>query len=169
MHVPFKDSIDRKSVPRMPWHDVGGCVYGAAARDIARHFIQRWNHIKAKKVANNPNYTLLVPKAYRHFTLAAMPRHLAESQCSSCTVQTLRSIGGWSAGVARTEASIHEAMQHLIATSCHYVYIENQFFISACGGESAADSAVQNRVAQCLLERIVRAHRDREAFKVRTT
>lgn len=50
VNSPFKDSIDRTRVPRMPWHDVAGCVTGPAARDIARHFIQRWNYVKTKKV-----------------------------------------------------------------------------------------------------------------------
>ena len=30
----------------MPWHDIGLFVQGAAARDVARHFIQRWNFTK---------------------------------------------------------------------------------------------------------------------------
>ena len=43
---PFTDLIDRSSVPRMPWHDIGCMVIGNAARDVARHFIQRWNFTK---------------------------------------------------------------------------------------------------------------------------
>ena len=27
----------------MPWHDEALVVFGQAARDVARHFIQRWN------------------------------------------------------------------------------------------------------------------------------
>ncbi len=38
-----KDYIDRKVSPRMPWHDEALVVTGEAARDCARHFIQRWN------------------------------------------------------------------------------------------------------------------------------
>lgn len=38
-----KDFIDRKIEPRMPWHDEALVVFGQAARDVARHFIQRWN------------------------------------------------------------------------------------------------------------------------------
>ena len=38
-----EDFIDRKTVPRMPWHDEALVVFGQAARDVARHFIQRWN------------------------------------------------------------------------------------------------------------------------------
>ena len=30
----------------MPWHDVASVVYGAAARDVGRHFIQRYNFTK---------------------------------------------------------------------------------------------------------------------------
>ena len=30
----------------MPWHDGHYVVYGEAARDVARHFIQRWNAAK---------------------------------------------------------------------------------------------------------------------------
>jgi len=27
----------------MPWHDEALVVFGETARDVARHFIQRWN------------------------------------------------------------------------------------------------------------------------------
>ena len=30
----------------MPWHDVGMGMFGASARDVARHFILRWNATK---------------------------------------------------------------------------------------------------------------------------
>lgn len=30
----------------MPWHDISSVVHGKAARDVARHFIQRWNFTK---------------------------------------------------------------------------------------------------------------------------
>nr|XP_032632650.1 phospholipase D2 [Chelonoidis abingdonii] len=43
---PFEDFIDRTRMPRMPWRDVGVAVHGRAARDVARHFIQRWNFNK---------------------------------------------------------------------------------------------------------------------------
>ena len=59
-----QDNADRETTPRMPWHDIGLGVAGPAARDVARHFIQRWNHLKAEKLRYNDNYTYLVPKAY---------------------------------------------------------------------------------------------------------
>lgn len=33
----------------MPWRDEGMIVFGESARDLARHFIQRWNQCKVKK------------------------------------------------------------------------------------------------------------------------
>ena len=71
VHAPFQDSVERARTPRMPWHDVAGCVWGAAARDIARHFIQRWNYIKAKKARRDPSLPYLLPKAYgpAHYAL----------------------------------------------------------------------------------------------------
>lgn len=30
----------------MPWHDVHAVIYGASAQDLARHFIEYWNHAK---------------------------------------------------------------------------------------------------------------------------
>lgn len=46
------DFIDRSTTPRMPWHDIGALVQGAAARDVARHFIQRWNAVKVPSEKN---------------------------------------------------------------------------------------------------------------------
>lgn len=45
----ISDTVDRHTTPRMPWHDIGLFVQGAAARDVARHFIQRWNFTKVNK------------------------------------------------------------------------------------------------------------------------
>lgn len=157
VQMPFKDLIDRSSMPRMPWHDVGGVVCGSAARDIARHFIQRWNYIKQKKVSKNNNYPILLPKNYQNFTIPSS----IESKCSFCRVQVLRSLSSWSAGLSKTETSIHEAMKYLIQTSKHYIYVENQFFVSLLN-----DTTVYNKITECLYERIVRAAREKQNFKV---
>lgn len=64
---PFDDFIDRMTTPRMPWHDIGMCVFGAAAQDVARHFIQRWNATKLEKAKNNKLFPYLLPKSYREY------------------------------------------------------------------------------------------------------
>ena len=38
------ESVPRKDSLRMPWHDVHSRIIGPAVSDIARHFIERWNH-----------------------------------------------------------------------------------------------------------------------------
>lgn len=43
---PMVDCLDRSSQPRLPWHDIGVVVVGVAARDVTRHFIERWNATK---------------------------------------------------------------------------------------------------------------------------
>lgn len=40
------DHLDRSNEHRMPWHDIAVCLYGQPARDVARHFIQRFNFTK---------------------------------------------------------------------------------------------------------------------------
>lgn len=51
--MKLPDLVDRTTTPRMPWHDVGVVVCGSAARDVARHFIQRWNATKLEKTREN--------------------------------------------------------------------------------------------------------------------
>ncbi len=51
MKLYIVDFIDRGTTPRMPWHDIHSVVMGAAARDVGRHFIERWNAVKTEKVS----------------------------------------------------------------------------------------------------------------------
>lgn len=41
-----KALIAKKSVARMPWHDVAVRIVGDAVSDMSRHFIQYWNFVK---------------------------------------------------------------------------------------------------------------------------
>ncbi|CAF4972148.1 unnamed protein product, partial [Rotaria sp. Silwood1] len=58
------DSVARTLVPRMPWHDEALVVFGQTARDVARHFIQRWNIHKCETYLKNDSYPFLLPKSY---------------------------------------------------------------------------------------------------------
>ena len=64
LNMPFTDQIDRSCTPRMPWHDIGCVVVGHSARDLARHFIQRWNAVKLEKARENLTFPYLLPKSY---------------------------------------------------------------------------------------------------------
>ncbi|XP_017491501.1 PREDICTED: phospholipase D1-like, partial [Rhagoletis zephyria] len=165
LEQPFQDAVDRHTTPRMPWHDVSCMVVGAAARDVARHFIQRWNHAKYSKVKFNDRYPWLIPKSYANVEQTPVPSFLLRTH--PVTVQVLRSVSAWSAGVKRTEASIVDAYIEAISNADHYIYIENQFFISQTKThtESGVD-VVKNRIAEALYRRIIRAHRNGQTFRV---
>ncbi|KAL1539118.1 Phospholipase D zeta 1 [Salvia divinorum] len=58
----MKDELDRYKYPRMPWHDVHCALWGPPCRDIARHFVQRWNYAKRNKAPNEQAIPLLLPQ-----------------------------------------------------------------------------------------------------------
>ncbi|PIA61265.1 hypothetical protein AQUCO_00300651v1 [Aquilegia coerulea] len=60
----MKDELDRQKYPRMPWHDVHCAVWGPPCRDIARHFVQRWNFAKRNKAPNEQAIPLLMPQQH---------------------------------------------------------------------------------------------------------
>ncbi len=125
---PEGDNVDRRTTPRMPWHDIAVQVQGTAARDVARHFIQRWNAIKSEKAKHNAAYPFLFPRPYVGMGEAADMHEVigGASRADTVTCQVLRSSSTWSAGIDETESSIHEAVTAAIAEAKHYVYIENQ-------------------------------------------
>ena len=54
------------------------------------------------------------------------------------------------------------AYEHLIRQSDHFVYIENQFFISSCDVEG---TTIQNRIGDALVERIERAFENGDKWR----
>ncbi|CAD8069623.1 unnamed protein product [Paramecium sonneborni] len=78
-----------------------------------------------------------------------------------CITQLTRSSGTWSTGIKQTERSIQNAYLQLIQEAKHFIYIENQFFISSTAGKP-----VKNLVANALISRIKEAHEKQQRFKV---
>ncbi|CAB3220831.1 unnamed protein product [Arctia plantaginis] len=165
LDLPFVDLVDRKSTPRMPWHDVGVVVQGPCARDVARHFIQRWNAIKLEKARQNFNYPYLLPKSYTDIKPLHDLDKLLECDLTDVSCQVIRSVSSWSAGFLdpdTVEQSIHEAYVDTITKAQHYVYIENQFFITL----SRTSVTVRNQIGEALFNRIMRAHVSGARFRV---
>ncbi|XP_077218089.1 phospholipase D P1 [Tasmannia lanceolata] len=296
----MKDELDRVKYPRMPWHDIHCALWGPACRDVARHFVQRWNYAKRNKAPNEQAIPLLMPQQHmviphymgkskeidaqnkqleenhkdikrqdsfsarssfqdiplllpqetdgRDITIGQqklngldmadnlidhpnrinrrlsfafrnsktepsipgtqmkgfvddldsthLQRHMSldvvsqpgiqsldkewwETQergeqvvstdesrqvgpCTSCRCQVIRSVGQWSAGTSQTEESIHNAYCSLIEKAEHFIYIENQFFISGLSG----DEIIRNRVLEALYRRIMRADKEKKCFRV---
>ena len=49
LNKPFKDSINRRRFPRLPWHDVHAKIEGMSVGDIHFSFVQKWNFAIGKK------------------------------------------------------------------------------------------------------------------------
>ena len=86
--------------------------------------------------------------------------------------QIVRSCTKWSNGPKSatqtsekesTEYSVQNAYISAIQKSQHFVYIENQFFITATGDKQ---KPVENQIGKALVERILRAARGGESYKV---
>uniref|UniRef100_A0A671SQP6 phospholipase D n=1 Tax=Sinocyclocheilus anshuiensis TaxID=1608454 RepID=A0A671SQP6_9TELE len=150
--------IDRHITPRMPWHDIASVVHGKAARDVARHFIQRWNFTKIMKPKyRSLSYPYLLPKSH---TTANEIKYQVPG-CTQTNVQVLRSASDWSAGIKYHEESIHTAYVNAIENSECYIYIENQFFISC-----ADNKVVHNKIGDAIAKRIIKAYRDGKKYRV---
>jgi len=145
----FREHIDRTTTPRMGFHDLHMCVDGKAALDVAKNFMHRWNHHKS--INGEQHIPYLYPNPNSEFA--------DKAKTANTTCQIVRSIGEWSGG-NRTEDSIYRAYLKMIGEAKHYIYIENQFFISSLAG-----GGVGNKVALHLLKRIKKAIKAKQTFR----
>lgn len=135
-----KDStyLDPTVQPRMPWQDYQMQIEGPAVYDLVRNFVFRWNsysHPYPDHPLKTPIPELDVP--------ATLPGKKGNGQ-----VQVLRSASldmrkdehkrmPDSAPKARLKQDdILRSIHLLISKSEHFIYIENQFFVSAFGQSS---------------------------------
>jgi len=88
-------------------------------------------------------------------------------------IQALRSVCYWSIGKKQIERSILKGYYQLIDNSKHYIYIENQFFITKSFSEDERknsnldlDKKVKNEIGLHIRSRIERAFEKKEKFKV---
>ncbi|KAG9029137.1 hypothetical protein FRB95_005641 [Tulasnella sp. JGI-2019a] len=177
---------------RMPWHDLHSMVAGPVVLDIVQHFVERWNKIKKEKYADdktynwlafpqhisgfpsqgpsqqpqvNPNDTSVIsaltgfqPPQRSMFDVYDDPQPMVGGTCG---VQVVRSVSRWSHDTP-TEHSIQNAYIQLIKEAQHFIYIENQFFIS----NTSDKGPVVNKIAEALLNRILQAAHAGANFKV---
>lgn len=175
---PHEDNLDREKYPRMSWHDVQSEVSGVSARDIARNFIERWNihrldlfnaQLNRKKRQEidkkypfiyekeaPPSLRILnnIPNVFQNNIL-----NINNEKMDTCTVQNIRSITRWS-GSYTFEYSIYSAYIDSIKKAQHYIFIENQYFISN------GAKGVQNKVGEYCLQRIKWAIENDKKFKL---
>ncbi|KAF2260052.1 phospholipase D [Lojkania enalia] len=154
---PYEEMYDRTKVPRMPWHDIAMQIVGQPARDLTRHFVQRWNYLLRQRKPSRPTPFLLPPPDFNPADIEALGLD------GTCEIQVLRSASSWSLGTpSKTEHSIQNAYIQMIATSEHFVYIENQFFISSC---DVMSTKIENKIGDALVDRVKRAHQNGEDWR----
>ncbi|SUP80543.1 phospholipase D-like domain-containing protein [Yersinia wautersii] len=134
--------LDPAIQPRMPWQDYHMQIEGPAVYDLVRNFVFRWNSY-SHRYPENPLQTYLPA-----LDLPAAP----PEKKGSCQVQVLRSASlnmrndehkrmPDSAPKARVKQDdILRSIKQLICKSEHYIYIENQFFVSAFGKSSVEEN-----------------------------
>lgn len=72
-------SLEQRDLfPRMPWHDVQAAISGSAARDLAAHFVQRWNHHR------------LSTSTYSEPVMYDVNDNLANGECARCEAKNIR-------------------------------------------------------------------------------
>jgi phospholipase D1/2 len=154
---PYEEMYDRTKVPRMPWHDISMQLIGQPARDVGRHFVQRWNYVLRGRIPTRPTPILMPPPEYEHGELERL------GMTGTCQVQILRSCSPWSIGTPnKVEHSIMNAYCSLIESSDHFVYIENQFYISST---TVDGTIIHNGIGDALVERAIRAAENGEDWQ----
>ncbi|CAE6399900.1 unnamed protein product [Rhizoctonia solani] len=180
--------ISALEIGRMPWHDVHMTLIGPVVLDIVQHFIERWNEVKLRKYKKRAHIDWLalphnieadpehpvsrhphlerwreIGRQFKQYWQGeeALPDEDGHSPFGTCRVQVVRSVGDWSHGVL-TEDSVQKAYIQLIREAQHFIYIENQFFISNTG----TNGPVKNQIAKALVDRIVEAANSGKKFKV---
>ncbi|OAA68280.1 phospholipase [Niveomyces insectorum RCEF 264] len=197
-----QNELSKAEFGRMPWHDVAVGFVGPCVYDVAEHFVLTWNLIKRDKYKRDPRIDWLVLRGREgdDEDLAGVqrPRHPvgkyvlhpltppatttttttpAAAAGSTVRAQLVRSAADWSCGTL-PEHSIQNAYRDLIRNAEHYVYIENQFFVTAtepthaCGTAAAASAAhaqapIRNTIGAAIVDAVVRnAKRGKTNFRV---
>ncbi|ETN43769.1 uncharacterized protein HMPREF1541_11093 [Cyphellophora europaea CBS 101466] len=182
----MNNELNKTDYGRMPWHDVAMAVVGECVVDIAEHFVLRWNHVKRDKYKRDEKTPWLCletrankegtkedeeligvqrPKhpmgEYIQHPLSPLQSKILANQ-GTVHAQIVRSSDDWSSGILN-DHSIQNAYKEVIANAQHFVYIENQFFITATGENQAP---ILNTIGRSIVEACVRAGRENRKFRV---
>ncbi|KAJ5953573.1 hypothetical protein N7454_000469 [Penicillium verhagenii] len=175
------NELSKTEYGRMPWHDVAMGLIGDCVYDIAEHFVLRWNFIKRDKYKRSDTVDWLLmegregeqediiavqrPKypcgEYIHHPLTPLSSKPRGNQ-GTVRAQIVRSSDDWSSGILN-EHSIQNAYCEIIRNAEHFVYIENQFFITATGDNQ---HPIYNKIGAAIVEAAVRAGKEGRKFRV---
>lgn len=176
-----QNELSKAEYGRMPWHDVAMGVIGPCVYDIAEHFVLRWNFVKRDKYKRDGRYDWLELRGRQHededlvgvqrpkFPVGDYVTHPYSpletknlDNRGTVKAQIVRSSADWSSGIL-TDHSIMNAYCELIRNAQHFVYIENQFFITATGENQ---SPIHNTIGRAIVDAVVRAAKENRKFRV---
>ena len=176
-----QNELSKSKYGRMPWHDVAMGVVGPCVYDIAEHFVLRWNFVKRDKYKRDERFDWIelrgrqgqdedlvgvqrpthpVGEYIVHPLTTLDSKNLADR--GTIHAQVVRSSGDWSSGII-PEHSIQNAYSEVIRNAKHYVYIENQFFITATGDQQ---SPIHNTIGRAIVDAVVAAGKAGRKFRV---
>ncbi|KAK8207213.1 hypothetical protein HDK77DRAFT_54522 [Phyllosticta capitalensis] len=178
------NELSKTEFGRMPWHDVAMGLIGPCVYDIAEHFVLRWNFVKRDKYKRDKRFDWLclegrlgededlVAVQRPKFPVGDYIQHpltpldskqaLKGHKDGKIHAQLVRSSADWSSGIL-TEHSIQNAYCEVIRNAQHYVYIENQFFITATGEHQ---SPIHNEIGRAIVDACVKAGKEGRKFRV---
>ncbi|SPO01404.1 related to phospholipase D [Cephalotrichum gorgonifer] len=176
-----QNELNKAEDGRMPWHDVSMGLIGPCVYDIAEHFVLRWNFIKRDKYKRDVRYDWLMLRGRENededLVGVQRPKHPVgdyvlhpvtplESKNlqgrGTVRAQIVRSSADWSSGIL-TDHSIQNAYADTIRKAEHFVYIENQFFITATGDKQ---SPVHNTIGAAMVDAVLRAAKEGRKFRI---
>jgi phospholipase D1/2 len=190
------NELSKADYGRMPWHDVAMGVIGDCVRDIAEHFVLRWNFVKRDKYKRDESVDWLCMEGRdgedEDLVGVQRPKHPVGEyikhplsplsgkpmgQQGTVHAQIVRSSCDWSSGIL-VEHSIQNAYWEVIRNARHYVYIENQFFSKKASYHSKASltctvtatgeeqAPVHNTIGRAIVDACVRAGKEGRKFRV---
>jgi phospholipase D1/2 len=176
-----QNELSKAEYGRMPWHDVCMAVIGPSVYDIAEHFVLRWNFIKRDKYKRDARYDWIILEGREgedeDLVGVQRPKHPVGDYIKhpisplstknldnrgTVRAQLVRSSADWSSGILK-DHSIQNAYCEVIRKAEHYVYIENQFFITATGDQQPP---IHNTIGRAMVDAVVRAAKEGRKFRI---
>ncbi|KAI0869034.1 phospholipase D/nuclease [Hypoxylon argillaceum] len=176
-----QNELSKTEYGRMPWHDVAMGLIGPCVYDIAEHFVLRWNFVKRDKYKRDDRFDWIMlrdrqgddedlvgvqrPKHpvgdYILHPLTPLENKNLDNR-GTVHAQIVRSSADWSSGILK-DHTIQNAYIEVIRNAQHYVYIENQFFITATGDQQLP---VHNKIGRAIVDACVSAGKAGRKFRV---
>ena len=149
--------------------------YGDSERgSFYKNFVENVGQAQSEKLIGKSYISKVIESSQKQSLIQSVNQNFFSVGTKS-TVQVLRSVDEWCTGMDEVENSILKAYYRLIENSKHYIFIENQFFVSKSydkteedsdAGQKSISSIVKNEIALRIRKRIERAYLAKEKFRV---